>query len=333
MGTVATQKKTDFSFFLDNSWEGMFDRVEVWKSVLSAGGPYFPLTRPTWFGAFLPADGPGVAPGTVETGPSVVIVGKTLKLRVDEKTDIDVTFTGSDPLTYAQCATQVEAQGLGLLTSYVVGGALVVQTVGAGGERTLRVVGGDAAPLLGFATTEPDSVAFGADPDVQLISGQTAYSFVDYNGDAAYFYKTRFVNSKTGSKSDFSSPFQAPKGGSASSDKLLLCFVELVGIDGSAEKGREVAVFGNFDGQQVAGKTSVGGRLLGKTDETGRVEFTILRGAFVTVSVAGTALARDVVVPTDPSITSLNLLDGSVGTDDLFKVKVPQLDYAVRRSL
>jgi hypothetical protein len=69
------------------------------------------------------------------------------------------------------------------------------------------------------------------------------------------------------------------------------------------------------------------------TDSSGRVEFPLVRGLGVTVSVAGTSLVRDITVPVDITVDIFNLFDPTIGTDDNFRVQVPELDYAIRRTL
>lgn len=331
--TIATQQKLDFDFFLDSSWEGTFDRVELWRSRLSTGGPYEALTAATWTPARLPA-GAGDRPSAPETGPQVVAVGKKLNLLVNEKVALEVTFTGSDPLTLAQCATQVQAQGGGFLSSYVKNNQLVIETVQPGGQATLRLVGGDAAPTFGLLTTEPDSVAFGKDAHISLTAGVTQYTGTDYNGSSSFWYKTRFRHTVSGAVSEFTAPFQVAAGGAGLGNASLITgFVDLVDSAGNALKNREVFVYNKFDGTVVDGRVVAGGTQKLLTDENGRAEFTLVRGAYVIVGVSNTSLVRDVLVPTDPTLGSFNLLSVEFGQDDLFKVQVPQLTYGVRRSM
>ena len=78
----------------------------------------------------------------------------------------------------------------------------------------------------------------------------------------------------------------------------------------------------------------VGNDLVGQTDNEGHVEFSLLRGQQVVVAIAGTPLTRKVLVPADPAVRRFNLLAPEVGSgEDAFKVQVPNLVYAERRSL
>jgi hypothetical protein len=262
-----------------------------------------------------------------------VLVGKTLELLVDELSPVNVTFTGTDPLTFGQAATQIQAQSLGLLTAFVLGPALIVQTVEPGAKAILRCVGGDAAPLLGLSTDELGSLAFGRDARIVLISGQQDYGFVDPNGSPLFFYKTRFFNSVTRTVSAWSTPFHGLPRAGLSSAGLCRGYVDLVDMAGAPAAGQEVLVYNQFNGTQVENKTVVGGRTRLLTDACGHAELLLVRGANVTVAIGGTTIVRDVPIPTDPTIQSLNLLSSANGSNDVFSVAVPVIPYAVRRSL
>ena len=53
--TLLTQERFQLDFFVDGStWEGLFDRIEVWRSRSTALGPYIPMHYDSWFPARLP---------------------------------------------------------------------------------------------------------------------------------------------------------------------------------------------------------------------------------------------------------------------------------------
>lgn len=319
--------------FDTSSWEGLFDRLEVWRSRGTASGPYEPLHDASWLPARLPPNTPGSPPSPAQTGPSAILVGKTLKFLIDELVPVSVTFTGTDPLNYGQAATQIQTQSNGLLTAFVLGAALIVQTTEPGVKATLRCVGGDPAPLLGLATTEPSSLAFGRDARIVLKQGEQNYGFTDPNGSTSYFYKARFVNSFTGATNDFSLPVQGVVQSGLDISNLVRCYIDVVDMTGAAVAGQELRIYNEFNGQQVQGKVITGGSVTKLTDSQGHAEVFLARGALVSVSISGTPLARQVTVPTDPAVESLNLLAAASGQDDLFDVQTPQIPFAVRRTL
>lgn len=314
-------------------WAGLFDRLEVWRSTSGASGPYVELTAPVWLGARLPSDILEEPPAVPPTGASVNIVGMRISFLVNETTEVDVTFTGTNPLSYAQAAAQITAGGSGLIKSFVSShGRLVVETIDPGNKTILRVLPTDAAALLGLPTTDP-AYSYGKDARIALTGSSTAYSFSDVHGDVEYFYKTRFSNSVNNNVSNFSVPFAAKTGGVVDKSLLIIGVVDLVDVQGRPVQNREVSIYTKFQGVVMDGRAMVSMDAKSLTDVNGHVSFPLVRGSQITVSISGTQLVRDITVPTDPLLTSFNLLDPAVGTDDVFVVQVPNIDFAVRRSL
>ena len=331
--TVATRERFQLDFFVSGrSWQGLFDRIEVWRSRGTPEGPYEPLHGDSWSPAVLPAGAPP-PPASPQDGPPVALEGTALTFLIDEETPVTVTFVGSNPFTYGEAASQIEEQSNGLLTSYVVGDILVVQTVEVGAKVVLRCTGGDAAPLLGLATQEPGSVAFGLDARIVLVLGQEQYGFVDANGSPRYYYRARFFNSFTRTVSQYSDPFQGTVVAGLSPTALCRGYVRLVDVTGAPAVNQEVLIYNAFNGTQIEGATVVGSSQKILTDEHGHAEVLLARGSLITVSIGGTPLARDVPVPTDTTVPSINLLSADNGENDVFTVQVPNIPYATRRTL
>lgn len=329
--TFATRQRFELDFFVPASdWEGTFDRLEVWRARVSSAGPYECLHDDSWSPAVLPPGAPSSASGV---GPTQFLVDKKVTFLVNETIPVEVTFTGVDPLTFGDAATQIAAQSNGLLLSYVNGSVLVVKTVQAGVLATLRCTGGDAAPLLGLSTTEPDSLGFGRDARIVLVLGKENYGFVDPDGSTTYFYKLRYYNSRDALVSEFTPPFQGRSGSGISPENLVRCYVDLSDLSGAGTANIEVLIASSFNGLQVEGRTVIGGHARLLTDANGHAELLIPRGADVTVAIGGTSIARRFTVPTDPTKGSVDMLSPDVGKDDLFTVRVPNLPYAVRRTL
>lgn len=315
-------------------YEDLFDQIEVWRSRDSIRGPYEELTADKWRTARIPKL-TGDRPSSPVTGRYVTIVGLTLQLKVGETDDLVITFTGVDPLTFAEAAAQITSQGLTKVAAYVdEDGLLVVETTEPGTGAVLRIVGGDAAPLLGLPTEEPDSLAFGRDARIPIKLGTESYLFTDVRGSDAYFYKTRFRNRLSLGVSEFSQPFSLGQAIGISSANIVCGTLDLVDTNGKPLVNREVTVFNRYQGDLVEGKFIAGFGENKLTDASGHVEFTLVRGAHMTVSISGTDIARNIVVPTDSDVTIFGLLDSDISTqDDGFVVQVPDIVYAERRSL
>ena len=315
-------------------WQGSFDQMEVWKSTCGPDGPYMEMTASTWQPPTFPADLYGVvAPGSPITGQLTPITGLVLSLLLDEETEIDVTFVGSN-ITFGSAATQIQSQSNQSLVSFVwTDGRLVVMGKEPGNKAILRVLGGDAAPLLGLPTTSPGNVAYGKDSRIDLISSQSSYQFTDFHGDPSYYYKTRYRQSTTNTVSNFSLPFAAFRLPQVDPTILILGTIDLVDAQGRPVHNREIVITTKFGGVVVGASGVIPRDITQLTDINGHAQFMLLRGLQITVSVAGTQLVRDVTVPTDQTLSSFGLLDSTVGSNDVFVVQVPDVDFVVRRSL
>jgi hypothetical protein len=310
----------------------LYNQIEVWKSEDLPSGPYEELTADVLSPARLPQGAPN-DPQSLPSGPSALLVDKDLRMvagavSLSQPDEIEVIFTGADPLTFGDAAAQVTAGGLGRVRAYVTeAGQFVLESLLAGRWARLWVVGGAAAPVLGLPV---DEVTYGRDARRTLVEGVTAYSFLDYWGSSAHFYKVRFRNSMTGAVSEFSQVFPGTKKTGLEPTDLSLGQLTLVRADGAPLINQEVRVNMEFTGSLVADKLLAGGDLVKLTDSEGKVEFILPRGQKVTVAVAGTSLVRTITVP---DRESFNLFDPDIADDDVFKVQVPLLVMAERRSL
>lgn len=321
-------------FLKGEDWESYFSQLQVFRSRTGSSGPYEELTAASMAPAKLPL-GSGSEPSTPVTGQEVVLVGTTLELLVNEKEEIVIAFTGSDPLTYADAATQIIAQGRNQLYSYVDDdGLLVVTTTAVGTGAVLEVKGGGAAPQLGLSTTAPSNIDYGEDTRVPLVVGKDEYRFTDIRGSRNYFYKTRYLNPLNGATSDYSRAFSASEYVGISQENLVCGVVRLVTGDGRPICGQRVQLSMEYNGSIVEDAVLAGSDLCKQTDEAGRVEFTLVRGQQFNVSIPGTHLNRTIVSPTDPTVATFNLMSPDVsGDQDAFTVAVPELVTAERRTL
>jgi hypothetical protein len=318
-------------FTQDEDWADLYNRIQVFRSTQGPGGPFEEITAAHWSGPRLP-HGSGDEPSSPVTGAHVTIVGASLALMVQQQV-LTVTFTGSDPLNLGQVAAQIEAQGRGLLNSYVdVTGQLVIEVVRGGTDSRLQILSSDGAVILGLPTVSPESIAIGAVIRPTLNPGQTRYTVYDFFGSQSYYYRTRFLNDSTGVQSDPTIAFTAGAGLGVDQSQTIVGFVQLIENSGVAQVGAEVHIYSEFDGTLSAGNAVTGGGVVKKTDSNGRAEFTLIRGQKVSLSIQGTSLYRTITVPTDPSLTYFNLLGPGISDDDIFKAVVPELITAERRT-
>jgi len=315
-----------------DDWSGVFDQVEIWRSKVLPEGPYEELTGSCWSGARVPfdaADKPATPPSSA---PSVYIRGLTLDVLVDGDQSFTITFSGTNPISYFDAVSTVVNTGSGKISAYLTDDSLfVLEGVRPGSGALLEVVGGDAAPLLGLPIGYPGR---GKDARLGLVIGKSVYDYVDPLGSKLYYYKTRFRNSTNGSLSEFSSSFQAACGAGVALADIVVGYVCLLSVDGRPLAGRLVQLYAATKTALTSGRIVVGGPKAVRSDSSGRAEFTLVRGVTYTLSIAGTDVVRDILAPIDMSVSSFNMLAGFVGTsDDAFKVQVPSIVYAERRSL
>ena len=95
-------------------WVGLFDQIQVFRSLDGPDGPFEELTATSWSPARLPKTA-GDQPSSPVTGASVNIVGEELELSIDLGLPLTITFSGSNPLTLAAVAAQIISQGLSAL--------------------------------------------------------------------------------------------------------------------------------------------------------------------------------------------------------------------------
>lgn len=321
------------ALWIDDRWQGQYDRLELWRSELGRQGPYTCLHADRWEPARLPEDEAGLE-GQGATNP-VLLSGKQLLLRVNNTYDVTLSFSRTDPYTLAQAAEDAAAQAGALLVAAVRGGQLVLETQTRGLAASLEVVGGAAAPALGLSLVRPLSLAFGRDARMMLAPGRTPYVVIDPRGGPHVTYKTRFYDSKSGGVSAYSLPFEAldeALGGLLPST-LLRATLDLITVEGTALAHEEVLLETVFDGHRVAGHTVAGGPRRLRTDAHGHLELWLVRGSRIRLAVGSTSLARELVVPVDPAVQTLDLLGPGAGPDDAFRVQPFRVSYAVRRSV
>lgn len=314
----------------DPTFFATYDKIEVWRSTLGQGGPYSELTAVELLPARIPDD-PSGPPAVPVTGAQAVVVGEDLDVIVNGGTLVRATFTGSDPLTYAQVATQITAQGQAKVTAYVSStGKLILQTTGAGTGVSILVDPTDAAARLGLLMGE---IRYGRDPRLNLISGVNRYTFEDLFGNEEFHYRIRFRNSVTGAVSEHSLPHSVGARVGIDSANLICGKADLIQANGKPLINQEVHLHSEFNGSMVDGRVMVGTDLSKLTDAHGHVEFMLVRGQRFGVSIPGTSLFRTITVPTDTAREVFNLFDPDIADEDIFKVQVPELIVAERRSL
>lgn len=310
-------------------WSGKYNQVQIFRSTTGEDGIYGEVTSNSWASAQIPESG-GALPATPVSGPSANLVGKTLVLQAGSVV-VTVVFAGTDPISYADAATQIAAALSPYGTAWVDSlGTLVVSTREIGSGARLEIVGGDGAGLLGLSE---GTVSNGKEARLWLLPGVASYTFQDLSGSSDCFYKTRYFNSVNNTVGEFSSAFSAVPVVIAEPTSLIRGYLDLIDVFGKPAVGLEVTISGTALTTLADGKMGLGRTEVFRTDEKGHLEVYLMRGAVISLGVEGTYLARDINVPTDASLESFNLFDGTFSVGDAFAVQVPAVPYATRRSV
>lgn len=296
-----------------------FDVVEVQRSVTVDSGPFEFLTK------VAPADAATLL-GSI-TGP-FTIVGQTLQVKVDSGAQVDVVFTGIDPLTTAQVLDQINTALLATV-AFDESNALRLTSTITGTSSKMEVVDGSAAATLGFTAGQRD---IGSEEYIDLVTDQDAYIFIDNDGQAGYFYRVRFLRPSTGAVSQWSAPFLGAPGTQVTTASLSLATIDLIDASGQAQAEQKITFYPLNKPLTVEGFSVAIGRgpVTMETDNAGHAEVSLVRGTELRVLFEGTSLIRDIVVPDQTTFNLLGLVEVS---PDIYDVVEPNLPAAPRRSI
>lgn len=295
-----------------------FDVIRIRRSIAGEGGPYTEITAPAATSASLLS---------TNSGPYSVS-GNTLSLKVDSQPQVDVVFSGVDPLTVNQVVSQIN-DAVGSAVASEVGGAVQLESLLSGTVSKMEVVGGSAAPLIGFIDGQRD---IGEDPYITLQAGVTDYQHIDNDGDSGYFYQSALYHTGTGLLSEWSSPFEGEAGTLVGSSNLSVCSVDWVDASGVALPEQTIVFYPlneplEVDGYQVALSRQP---VSMTTDNSGHAEISLVRGLKVKVVFEGTSLIRTITVPDTATFSLLQLMSEA---PDPFNPIRPDYPTAPRRTI
>lgn len=305
-----------------DEYEG-FTCIQVHRSVVGAGGPFEEISAPAWSRAVLSE---GVNTPYVQAGKDYDVAGLGLTFVVGRQNEIKMSFHGTNPLSAEECAQQIRQATAPLLTAWTtIDGAVAVGTTISGGQSSLSAEG-EAASVLGF---RPGVVAYGADPRLVLRPGRLSYLFKDYFSSPDFWYKTRLCNESTGAVSNFSAAVRSGRVGDVPSEKIAVGYLRCVSSSGKALQNVRAIIHMEPQLSSVAGAVVTGPPITNLTDENGYVEFSLIKGLEVILSVPDMGFVRSVVVP---DADRFDFLSAGIGKNDLFDAKELVIDYAERRN-
>jgi hypothetical protein len=299
----------------------LFDKLQVHRSMTGEVGPYFEITAPTDEAATILGTGTS----------SFTLNGLTLLLEVDNGAEQTLTFVSADPIAIDDVVDFVNdpANGLTGITASEDTGALRLTSNTLGTGSSIEITGGTALTELGF--TNGDRIE-GKDERIALVVGTSDYEYDDQNGDPDYYYQVRYYNSGTGAVSSFGPPAKGDVGSVLAPSDLIKSTIDLAGMDGKPMTDTEILIYNKYIPPLEVGDYLITGRdLMMVTDQIGHAETMLVRGATISVAIAGTSIVREITVPTTGTEFKLNAALATA--DDMFQVQVPDIPAAVRRTL
>jgi hypothetical protein len=298
----------------------LFDHIEVQRS--NVGPPSFSdavsITAPSAVAATLT--------GTVEQ-PYVGLYGTSLKLAINQGTEITVPFTDPDPVSIQSVIKAITAAIPGLVVEDVLN-TIKMTTVKKGTVSALQITNGTSNAALGLTTGQIDT---GEDEHVQLLRGVAVYGYSDQGGLVTSYYRTRFINKVSGNASTWSDWVAGASTFAVDESHIITGTVKLAGVDGTPLVGAKVTVVNVYspviqDGFFIAGRSRTV-----VTDVSGMAQLSLVMGSVLDVVLEGTSIVRRIQVPNTGA--TFDLLDPALQTDDQFGIRVPDLPAAVRSSL
>jgi hypothetical protein len=295
-----------------------FDVIRIKRSITGDGGPYELITDLTSTPATL----------TAPLSGNYNVVNKTLSLIVDQGGQIDVLFTGTDPLTVPQVVDQINT-AVGESIASDVSNTLVLTSTNTGTASVIEIVGGGAAVEFGWSGGERD---IGEDPHIVMQPDVSVYSYTDEDGDSDYFYVAQFFNTANNLQSNDSAPFQGGAATLVSASNLSTVKVDLVDGAGVAIPDQEISFYPTYELHSVEGFQVALNRapITIKTDNAGHAEKSLVRGARFKVVFEGTTVIREIVIPDAPET---DLLAEMGLAPDPFDIETPNFPFAIRRTL
>lgn len=302
-----------------------FNRIQWWRGRSGPDGLFEPITD--FAAAVAVLTGQDVEPHELN--------GKTLSLMINGTTQVDVTFVAADPVDSATAAAEIAAASVLITAAADVDGRVAISTVGTGTGASIEVLESEGALSLGFQTGD---FAIGIGTDSTLVSGTHEYFNTDENSDADFWYKVKLRHDSTFVESELTTAFPANASQGVPKSETIVAYMRLVDLSGCPIEGRKVTLANTFLPNVV--NTTVPDQSAGVfrgftekvTDSNGYVEFRVLKGIEIDVTVEATSFVRRLTIPSTVGLDLVDLLDPTLVTRDEFGIQEQNVDFAIRLS-
>jgi len=276
--------------------------IEIHAST-DEGNSYEEITASTATAAILTSD---------DASTTFQIAGYTLVLKVDGGTEESVVFSSTPPnWTPAQVRDEINAVVAGLAA---VSGSAVVLTSGTTGRASsIEIVSGGTP--LGW---DAETLVYGKDARVTLVSATYSYTYQDASGSTEYRYKWRTSADGANPISSFSLPIYGSEPPLIAGANLSVAQATFVDVQGKPIRTKIIVGVVNTP-QSLSGYiVGIQTPLVFETDDSGFVQFTLVRGAKVRVAFEGTPFVKEITIP---NAATFNLLTELGNAPDAFTVQ------------
>lgn len=313
--TVAIQPMGSFRFFFsEGEWSNRFNCYGVWRSRFGEEGPYEALNALAGYTR---------AGFQIPVKDNYDVGGLELELLVNRVHEVTVLFSGTTPAAVA--AAFNSAMPSVLEAQVLPDGGVLVETVEVGHAATILATNSDAWVRL--FQTKTYFYGFSAYP--ALVPGVESYQLVDPSAQEGWYYKTRYCHRVDGSLSEFSAA--VPAGANVGVDPSELIKGEVCVIDPQGRPIQNVMILLDVQADP-ANPNMLPTQIQRLTDVSGYASILVRRGVTAVVSVAGTNMSREILVPSTGDV--FDLMDPSLSTQpDAYMVQVPDVRVGERRSM
>lgn len=311
--SVAIQDIGTFHFlFPEEGWAGSFNCYEVQRSRFGDAGPWEDLHA---------LSGSRGARFYIESKPAYDVDGLELELIVDRTQEVTVLFSGTTPADVTASFNNVMPSIITAENASMV----VVSALSVGHDSSIEIIESDVSTKLGLVPR----LHLGASSCPALVPGQEAYTFVDPAAQDSWYYRARYLHRTTGAVGLWGVP--VPARANVAIDPSELIKGEIYVTDPTGKPVQNVLIL-----LDVQADSSTLGMLPMQlqqfTDIDGYASILVRRGVTAVFSVAGTGIARKILVPSTGA--TFDLADFSLSTQpDAFAVQVPNIKVGERRSM
>lgn len=291
-----------------------YTRIEVYQSV-DKGNTYQEITASS------------AAAATISSTPALTTFqmgGKLLKMKIDGAAELSILFSSLiTNWTPSQVAARINEVAPGIAS--VVSQAVKLTSTTTGRASTIEITYNDAYDL----GIDSGTFVAGKAARIPFVGGTYVYTFNDPSGRDDDRYKWLFSANGSNPISDFSAVVKGSLAPLLSTGSLSIGTARFYDAMGLPRKTK--IYIGVASAPQALSSVFVGGEqsIEVSSDDTGFMQFTLVRGSKVRVGIIGTSYVREFIVPDTATFDLQTVM--ATATDPFTVQTTPAL--LIRRSI